>query len=144
MPEQFIQYIPFLSSFLAPAIIIIVFVLLFKKRNQLLDLERGMVPIHKENCGGKFNYTNFSRPFVRLALYNDFMIISYFKQILLNYHEIEKVEYKNQWGQKYIQIFHRKADAPKKILLITKNAEQISQIINQKLSNYVQPTQRQT
>lgn len=136
MSEQLTQYFVFLSPFLGLIILIIIFGLLYKKRNQLLDMEQGLTPIHKENCGGKFNYSNFSSPFVRLALYNDFMVIAYFKQILLNYHEIEKVEYKNQLGQKYLRIYHTKIDAPKKILLISKNAKQILTIINSKQQNY--------
>ena len=128
------QYLQFLAPFLAPVIIILVFALSFKKRNALLDRERGLTPIHTETCGGKFNYVNFSWPFVRLALYNDFMVISYWQQLLLNYHEIEKVEYKQPLGQKYLQIFHKKTDTPKKILIITKNAEQIANIINSKIN----------
>jgi hypothetical protein len=134
MLQGFAQHLQFLAPLLGPVTLILIFGFLYKKRNTLLDMERGLMPIYKESCGGKFNISNFSSPFVRLAMYNDFMVISYWKQLLLNYQEIEKVEYKNQWGQKYLQIFHRKADAPKKILLVSKNAEQIAQIINSKLT----------
>ncbi|MBU0597184.1 hypothetical protein KJ641_02575 [Patescibacteria group bacterium] len=138
MPEQLQQLISFLPALSGPLILILVFGLFYKIRNNRLPEEAGMTPIHQEFCGGNFNYTNLSRPFVRLTIYNDFLVISYFKQILLNYHEIEKVELKNKVGKKGLKIYHNKIGVPKNITLWSPNIEKIFSLIQPKLTNKYQ------
>ena len=42
--------------------------------------------------GGQFGFINLSIPFVRTTLYEDFLVLSYWKKLIIPYEEIIKLE----------------------------------------------------
>jgi hypothetical protein len=92
-------YIPF---FVIPVVVGCTLVLLIRSAMKL-DIEKGRTPVYHERCGGRFgmpasgetglfSHGFFTFPFVRLSMYEDFVVISYSVQIVLAYSEIDNVE----------------------------------------------------
>lgn len=128
-----IKYFMYLG-FLAPPIVIGVFIYVIKTRNSLLDIEKNLTPLYIEDCGGRFNNYNLTVPFVRVKIYKDFIIISYTKKILLKYTDIKKIEVKRHIISKGVHIYHNKNDIPKNIIIWAANCEKLKNIIESKKS----------
>lgn len=81
---------------LASAVVFVtkVYKYLIRKRDSLSEEEKQLKPEHVEYGGGRFGSTNLSIPFVRLAIYSDFIIISYVKKIRLALSDVRGVEVK--------------------------------------------------
>jgi len=54
--------------------------------------EEGLIPIHRERCGGRIGWISFSWPFVRIAIYKDFMLIRAWRNTLIEYDKIRRLE----------------------------------------------------
>jgi len=71
---------------------------LIRCRNTRLETEHGLVPLHEEICGGRFDSLGLLDLFhnnllaVRLSLYDRFLVISYRKKIVLNYLNILEIK----------------------------------------------------
>lgn len=53
------------------------------------DQEEGLIPIYSNQCGGQFGLFRATFPFVRLTLYDDFLVIKYFpKTLIIKYDNI--------------------------------------------------------
>lgn len=122
---NFINFIPFFYL-LASIIIIALFIYFFKKRNSKLDIENNKIPLYSENCGGRFGLINFSIPFVRLTIYDKFIIISHIKKIVLNYNEIINIEIKRNIISKGLFINHNRNDIPQTIIIWSFNCDKIN------------------
>lgn len=133
-----IEYLPYLG-FLAPLIVIGFFIYIIKKRNSLLDIEKNLTPIYMEDCGGRFDGYNLTIPFVRFKIYDNFIVISYTKKILLKYTDIKRIEIKRHIISKGIHIYHNKDDIPKNIIVWASNCEKLKDRIENlsTLSNFM-------
>lgn len=56
------------------------------------EREKGKKPIYSERCGGRFGLIGFSIPFVRLTLYQDFLVLSCWTRIVIEYDQIRRLE----------------------------------------------------
>lgn len=136
---NFLEYIYIIFSLLIPLMIFGMFWHLFHyfftAREVLLDEEKGVHTIYTERCGGCFDGFNFTIPFVRLSIYNDFIVISYSDKILLKFKEIDEVKVKRRFIMAGVHIYHHKNGIPKDIILWSFNPNKIKKIIDSKLSS---------
>ena len=71
---------------------LLILILLSRKRS---SEEKGLKPLFEEQCGGRFGLANFSIPFVRHSLYEDFILVSYaYKKVKIPYNKLEFVKIK--------------------------------------------------
>ena len=64
-----------------------------------LPIEQNKELIHGERCGGLAGAgMRFKGPFVRLAIYKDFLVLGHLQSVVLNFSEIESVESGGMWG----------------------------------------------
>lgn len=56
------------------------------------EREKSKTPIYSERCGGRFGLISVTMPFVRLALYQDFVVISCWTRIVIEYDQIRRLE----------------------------------------------------
>jgi hypothetical protein len=129
----------FLLLGLIPIIIVaIVFTLAIKASNKTHPLESGKVPIYSEKGGGRFDDINWTMPFVRISIYDEFLLISYSEEIVFRYNEITKIEIKNHFISDGIHIYHNKKGIPSKIILWPANPAKVLELLQNKLVEYPQ------
>jgi hypothetical protein len=106
-----------------------------KKRDMLLNEEKSKEPVLIEIGGGRFEQMYYSRPYVKLRLYDEFLVISYKKKILLRYDKIDDVKLIN-W-RSGLEIYHNDASQPiEKIVFFSKSADYLSALIKEKVRAY--------
>ena len=102
----------------------------------MLDIEKGKTPLYSSLAGGRIGWINYKGPFVRLRIYDEFVVIRYFfKSIVLQYDEIEHIEIKKWLGlvADRIQIFHRKQDVPSNLIIGTSDPTEAKKLIELRL-----------
>jgi hypothetical protein len=80
-------------------------------------LEDGRDPLYEEVCGGAFGKSRRSSPFVRVALYEDFLVIAYSRRIVLRYDEIEHVHLDGTRAPRAVRLHHHRRDLPEGIAI---------------------------
>lgn len=138
------MFVPMLIAF---TIMFIVYFIAFKEKNILHKREIGRVPLYTENCSGNFYQKNgWSRafiPFVRLAIYNDFLVLSFSKwplregKIILEFAEINKVEVniaKQSLGMTAVYLFYNQGEVSDYLQLWLKGYSQVREIIESKIN----------
>lgn len=115
------------------AAILCLFGYFIKKRNTILEPERNLKPIYTENCGARFGGLNLTIPFVRLAIYDDFLVLSCLKPVLMKFDEIDRVELKRQLFFKGIFLRHHNKEIPSKVVIWSRNGEKARSIIESRL-----------
>jgi hypothetical protein len=118
------------------SIVGLIFNQFIKHRNIRLAEEIGRTPVHEEIAGGRFGLTNFTIPFVRLALYPTFMVISAWNRYLLEYSAIERPEVRYHLISKGLQIFHTKYRLPS-IIIWSTNCDYLKTRIERQMSVHV-------
>jgi hypothetical protein len=127
--------------FLALLIIFIVLVvsillLLIVGSRRRSEIEQNKTPLHTQTSGGRIGWVRYRGPFVRLSIYDEFVVIRYgWKTIVLPYGEIERVETGKWLGMRTdsVQIVHHKPDAPPYIRIGAFSPERIKELIESKL-----------
>ena len=134
MPEFFIIAIPVILIVLVVSILL----LLFLGSGRRLDIEMNKTPLHSQTSGGRIGWVRYRGPFVRLSIYNEFLVIRYgWKRIVLPYDEIERIETGRWLGlmTDSVQIIHHKPDAPAYIRIGAFNPEWVKEVIESKLAS---------
>lgn len=110
----------------------LVFGLLFLiiiKSSSLLPIEKGLTPAFKIRCSAIIGQTHYQGPFITLRVYNDFIVISALKKIVLKFNEINKVEITKKWQRNVTQIHHNKTEFSQNIILFFVNNNLINFIM---------------
>jgi len=128
-----INYFFSLSAIFAVIIVPICFLFLIIRRNNKLSKELGLKPVYQENCGGVFDGMDYTKPFVRLTIYNDFLVISYIKKILLYWSDIKDVSVYTGLFSKGVKIIHNRSNIPTSIILWPNNAARLQEILKSKM-----------
>ncbi|MGD2063184.1 MAG: hypothetical protein PVF51_06330 [Nitrospirota bacterium] len=81
------------------------------------EMEADREPLHQEVCGGAFGKARRSSPFVRIALYDDFLVIAYSRRIVLRYDEIEHVHLDGTRWPRAVRLRHHRDDLPEEIAI---------------------------
>jgi hypothetical protein len=95
--------------------------------------EEGIKPIFQEQCGGIFDFFYLTAPFVRLAIYDNFIVIAYCKKrITLNYCDINKVSIKRYVIFKGITIEHSHKDISRRITIWSFSPKHVCELLKEK------------
>jgi len=88
------QALPQLFGSVIPLFIFCIFAYFYFNSKRKDPVEEMIEPLFCEQCGGRFNQFNLTIPFVRHALYEEFIVIAYGrKRIILGYGEITKTTF---------------------------------------------------
>lgn len=101
--------------------------------NTKLPEEKGLTPIYQEVGGGRFDGVNYTLPFVRISIYDRFLVVSYSRKILLNWNDIKEATLEKHLISTGIRILHNRSDIPKLIILWSKKPEKLLESIQSKL-----------
>jgi hypothetical protein len=91
--------------------------------------ENGREPLHQEVCGGAFGKVRRSSPFVRVALYDDFLVIAYSRRIALRYAEIAHVHLDGERVPRAVCLQHHRGDLPAEIALWSSDCRRLAEKI---------------
>ncbi|WP_201344499.1 hypothetical protein [Thiohalobacter sp. COW1] len=94
-------------------------------------LEAGHTPQLEEQAGGRFDGFNLTIPFVRHAIYDDFVAISYGKnKHILRFSEIAEASIKRHLFSKGLTYRHSNASVPTECIIWSKNAPRVLEILS--------------
>jgi len=94
-----------------------------------MEIEKGLTPFFTTTCGGQFGGFAFSPPFVRLSLYDEFLVISYGEKILIRYKNIDNIITSRVFFFKLIEIYHKDTAPPFITLSFFSGAEKVKELI---------------
>lgn len=97
--------------------VIAVFVWIYRRKDRSHPAEAGKAPIFTEACGGVVGWLNYKGPFIRVAVYPDFLVVSCDRQYYLPFSSVGHIERRNFFFSKGYRIHHRTAEYPKRIEL---------------------------
>ncbi len=146
MNSIFVDFLPFVIPI---PFVIWFYWLVFRTRDNTLDIEKGKIPIYTENCGAKIYMANsifkrvaLGKPLARFSLYDDFVVLStvrYFSEIkiLLTYSEIEKIELTQKifLDPQGIKIYYRQHEISDYMIVWLKDWKKVKENIELKLQN---------
>ena len=126
----------FILIFLVLSLIWGFFIAKIVKAHRLLDIEEGKKLLHSSTSGGHIGRIRYRGPFINLRIYDEFIVISSLKAIVLRYEDIERVEIKKWMGSipSEIKLVHHKWDAPKKIVIGTTKPIYLKEMIDSRLA----------
>ena len=94
------------------------FLFFFLKSRRKHEDEMNLKPIFTEQCGARFNLTNYSIPFVRHALYEEFVIVSSFSGVFkIPYNSIGYATVKRYLFSVGVRYFHNNSSMPEKFIV---------------------------
>jgi hypothetical protein len=94
-------------------------------------LEAGREPLYQEMCGGAFGTARRRSPFVRIALYDDFLVIGYSRRIVLRYAEIEHLYVNGERWPRAVHLHHHRRDLPDRIAIWSTDCRALEEAIAQ-------------
>ncbi len=115
--------------------VIIGLTVIYIKSLQLSKDEENQEAIHTETTGMRLNDINLTLPFVRVSLYSDFFVISYYDKIVFRYSEISKIAIEQVGLSKGIRIYHYKYGVPEKLIIWSTDNEYLFTKIQDQMEN---------
>lgn len=99
-----------------------------------LAVERGKTPIFQQTSGGHVGWISYRGPFIRLSLYEEFLVIRCWQAVVLRYAEIDRVEVTKWLGMVTdgVQIHHH-GHAPGRIRLGSSDPVRVKMLIEARL-----------
>ncbi len=133
------NYLAFALPLIMFPIIIIVFVLVNRFVRQPLGIEEGKTPIHSEICGAYVANSNSTYPFVRVALYDEFIVIKkLFNTTVLNYKDIADASLSRfSIAKSGIKITHKRSDIHERVIIWTFNPDTLLNKLHEKLKENI-------
>jgi len=81
----------FIFGVIASLGVLIGLIVIYQKSLQKDENEKNREAIYTETTGARIDDLNLTLPFVRVSLYSDFFVISYYHKIIFRYSEISKI-----------------------------------------------------
>jgi hypothetical protein len=116
-------------------LILFLFRYLLKKRDILMNEELNHSAYYNENCGARFDRMNFTIPFIRVAIYKNFLVLSGFYKYLLRSNEITKVEIKRHLFFHGVHIRHHNENVPSLLIIWSLNSKGVKLKIESMIRN---------
>lgn len=114
---------------LVVSILVFIYILSRKK----LSIESNNKPILQRTCAGRLGMTYFSIPFVRFAVYDNFIVFAYgHKRFHLNFDEIQSIYYNHSFFNRGINFVHNNLFVDKNILLKISKYQDILKVLEGK------------
>lgn len=99
------------------------------------EAERGLSPIYVERAGGRFDGWNLTMPFVRVAAYQNLVVISsVMHQILLRPGDVSTIEAERHLFTTGLRLHHRRQDIPGVIIIWPRHKERLRAALESSLS----------
>ena len=110
--QQEITFALFMVFFvLGVGALVVVFVTAARASNRKAPEESGLTPIFTDRCGGRVGYIAYTGPFVRVAIYESFLVVAARKPIVLRRVDIERIAFERERRSgvlgKTVNIHHR-------------------------------------
>ena len=106
-----------IALIILPWAVFLPFAYRIRQREVRDPLEVGREPLYQEVCGGALGTKRRSAPFVRVALYEDVMVIAYSRRIVLRYEEIAHVQLDGTRAPRAVRVDHHRHDLPEEIAI---------------------------
>ncbi len=121
---------------LLPILVIMVvaftFIYIISKSKQLAKEEIDKTPVYKTRCSGIIGSLHYRGPFIELRMYEDFLVVSYSKQMVFSYSSIN-VDIAKNFFRQGLAIHHLSQDYPSRIILAVYNMQEIKDyVLNRK------------
>ena len=113
--------------------ILALFVVVYISNSRKSKIEDGKSPIHSERCGARIGFWNWTFPFVRLALYEEFLILKSLGTLHINYNDIARLE-KAGMISKGLKIVVKNKASSQPIIWST-NYKKLQSLLNEKINN---------
>ncbi len=127
MIENILIILPYLLFLL----VVMLFVFFFLRSASRLDIEKEREELYTSWCSGAID--GLKKPIVRFSIYDDFVVISSLKKIVLYFSEITEVCQDRYFGAKGFVIKHNKKNVPN-IMLMPRDFEKPLNIIKFKIT----------
>jgi len=124
----FLVIIPFLAA-------VGILLLIWQRSKSYLEIEQGKTALLTVRCAGTIGLTRYRGPFIRLSLYQEFLVIRSLKSIVLYYYEISHVKDSQSLLDKSLHIYHTNQEHPKTIRLLPmkNNKQQVLEVLKTKV-----------
>ncbi len=97
------------------------------------EYENNLVPLLSFRCGGNFGWTNFMKPFVRHAVYEDFVVIAYRNtKLVLPFKDITKISEPWYLFGNQVRYHHTNTKFPKKVIVRGNEMDTLKELLNTK------------
>ena len=98
------------------------------------SVEEDRNPILTLKCGATLDIVTLSMPFVRVSCYEDFLIISYWKQYVINYKDIKSVSIKKIFTWYEVKLIVSNDEfANSGVYIRCTGAKELYELLNQKI-----------
>lgn len=99
-----------------------------------LAVERGQQPLFTQTSGGQVGWIRYRGPFIRLSLYEDFLVIRCWQTVVLRYDEIDRVDLTKWLGivTDGVRLVHH-GHAPGRIRLGSSDPARVKALIDTRL-----------
>jgi hypothetical protein len=125
---------------LLPYFVLIIFslflalsIVAYRKSKVRFIEELDIVAKYHEQCGGRFGFFNWTIPFVRISVYDDFAaILCWNFKIILKKGDVQRLVEKGLFSSG-VQIIHNRNDIPQKLIIWTRNLSKLKQALESSL-----------
>jgi hypothetical protein len=113
-------------AYLIPATLIFatgMMVWIYLRKDRKHPAEAGNIPVFSEACGGIIGWITYRGPFIRVSVYEDFLVVSCNKPYALKFYEISQLEPCTFFYKKGFRIRHENPAFPKRLEVWISNRE---------------------
>ena len=108
------NYLAFLPLVILPTVAG-VFIWMFIRKDRRHAAEAGKQALYAATCAGIVGWLTYKGPFIRLAVYNEFLAVACDRVYYLPFAEIQQIERRNFLFRKGYRIHHRNPSYPQRI-----------------------------
>ena len=108
------NYLAALPAVILP-VVIGIFVWIYMRKDRQHAAEAGKTPTFSENCAGVVGWITYKGPFIRVAVYPEFLVVSCDRQYYLPFSQISQIERRSFMFNKGYRIHHNNSEYPKRI-----------------------------
>ncbi len=102
---------------------------IYYRSTKKASIEIGKKPLYTERCAGKVGKLYYKGPFIRVAIYDTFMVVSYLKQLVIHFDNIITVTEKKILLTKRLFITYRDKTETKTMYLVSYNPGKLKETL---------------
>ncbi|HSD50086.1 MAG TPA: hypothetical protein VLG48_01670 [Candidatus Methylomirabilis sp.] len=105
-----------------------------RKSRRPTEIERGLIPIYTERGGARLDAFNWTIPFVRIATYKDFVVISCAThEIILRRGDVTGIERERHFFFPGLRLRHVRPQIPSELILWPRHAARLEAALRESL-----------
>ena len=126
------KYLPFFPLLII-AVVASLFVYIYRGSKKHDPIEAGLTPLFEEQAGGRFGISNLTYPFVRHAIYDDFVVISTSRRFYkLGFDQIKKIDVGRHMFSVGVTYHHNVQEVPSKLIVWSTNPGFVESLLRSK------------